>query len=89
MGAAVYLLCTVTSLACAVLLGRGYRRSRARLLLWSALCFLGLTVENMALFVDMVILPEYDLALWRNLVALAAVSTLLFGLIWELEGGRP
>lgn len=83
MAAAVYILCALTCLACGVLLLRGYRRNRSRLLLWSGLCFLGLTVDNVLLFVDLVVLPQHDLAMARNLIALASFSLLLFGLIWE------
>jgi hypothetical protein len=83
MAEAIYLLCTLTSLACALLLLRGYRASRARLLFWAALCFAGLAVNNLLMFVDLVIFPAYSLVLWRNLVALAALSLLLWGLVWE------
>lgn len=37
----VYILCAITSLACAVLLLRSFRRTRARLLLWSGISFAG------------------------------------------------
>jgi hydrogenase/urease accessory protein HupE len=61
----------------------GYRRSRVRLLLWAALCFVGLALNNVLLFVDLVVLPERDLGILRSAVGLAAMSILLFGLIWE------
>jgi hypothetical protein len=83
--AVVYCLCFVTSGACAWLLARGYRTSGARLLLWSALCFLLLACNNALLFVDLLILPDIDLRLGRILLALAAVAVLLFGFIWDLE----
>jgi hypothetical protein len=83
MAEAVYILCALTSLACAVLLLRGYGRSRTRLLLWSGLCFVGLAVSNMLLFVDLVIFPEGDLGVWRSASALVGISTLLYGLIWD------
>lgn len=84
MEMAVYILCTVTALACAVLLLRGYARAHVRLLLWTGVFFLLLTIENAALFIDRILLgPGIDLALGRGLVALAAVIVLLFGLIWE------
>jgi drug/metabolite transporter (DMT)-like permease len=85
MADAVYLLCAVTSLACAVLLLRGYVRSRVRLLLWSCLCFVGLALNNVLLVVDLIILPERDLSLLRNLPALVGLALLVFGLIWEAE----
>ncbi len=82
---AVYLLCALTSLACAVLLLRGYRRSRARLLLWSGLCFVGLFLNNVLLFVDMRVVPEVDLAVIRLVPAVAGVALLLYGLVWETD----
>jgi hypothetical protein len=83
--AAVYLLCFLTSSACAGLLARSYRRTGARLLLWSAVCFLLLAFNNLAVIVDLLILPEFDFRLARHLLALAAVGVLLFGFIWDLE----
>ena len=79
----VYLLCTLTSLACAVLLLRGYRRSRVRLLLWSGLCFAGLALNNALLVVDVRVAPGTDLSLVRTLPALAGVGLLLYGFIWD------
>ena len=35
----VYVLCFLTSAACAWLLGRSYARTGTRLLLWSSVCF--------------------------------------------------
>jgi hypothetical protein len=80
---AVYLLCAVAALACTVLLFRAYRRSRTRLLLWSAVCFAGLTVNNVLVAVDLVMLPGVDLFPWRNAAGLLSVAALLYGLIWE------
>jgi hypothetical protein len=82
---AVYLLCVLTSLACAALLLRAYGRSRMRLLLWSGLCFVLFAVSNMVLFVDLVMVPQVDFSLWRSVIALAGVSTLLYGLIWDAQ----
>lgn len=81
--AAVYLLCFLTSSACALLLARSYRRAGARLLLWSALCFLLLAANNLVVFVDMLVLPTWDLRLARHALALSAVGVLLFGFIWD------
>ena len=83
--AIVYLLCFATSSACAWLLGRSYRRTGARLLLWSALCFLFLSGNNLVLVADLIVFPQVDLRLARLLLALAAVAILLFGFIWDLE----
>lgn len=82
---AVYSLCFLTSSACAWLLGRSYRRTGARLLLWSSLCFLLLAASNLLLVVDLLLVPAMDLRLGRLLLALAAVSVLLFGFVWDLE----
>jgi hypothetical protein len=82
---AVYILCALTSLACAVLLLRGYGRSRMRLLLWSGLCFVALCLNNIVLFLDMVVFPSVDLSLWRGVLALVGVATLLYGLIWDSQ----
>jgi hypothetical protein len=79
----VYLLCGATSLACAVLLLRAYRQSGFRLLLWSGICFSALTLNNTLLFVDLIVVPDIDLSLWRNLTAFIGVGTLLVSLIWE------
>lgn len=83
---AVYLLCLATSATCAVLLARSYARTRARLLLWSALCFAFLSLNNLIVVVDLLILAEtIDLSLWRLGASLVAVSVLLYGFIWESE----
>jgi hypothetical protein len=83
MAEGVYVLCALTSLGCAALLLRSYLRSRTRLLLWSSLCFAGLAVNNVALFVDLVVMPSIDLSLVRNMAALSALSLLIFGLVWD------
>jgi Family of unknown function (DUF5985) len=85
MGALIYTLCAVAALACATLLLRAYVRGGYRLLLWSGLCFAGLTANNLLLVADKVIFPAVDLSLARASVALAAISVLLFGLIWDTE----
>ncbi|MFZ1988503.1 MAG: DUF5985 family protein [Alphaproteobacteria bacterium] len=82
---AVYFLCFIASAACLLLLWRGYLRSKSRVLLWSALCFVGLTINNFLLFLDLSLLPTVDLRLLRGLSALAAIAVLLYGFIWESE----
>lgn len=79
----VYALCMLTSAACAILLLRGYRRSGFRLLLWSGLCFVGLAINNVLLFIDAQLLTITDLSVWRTVPALGGVVILLYGLIWE------
>jgi hypothetical protein len=81
----VYLLCFLTSSACAVLLGRSFRRTGMRLLFWSALCFVLLAANNLIVILDLLVLKDRDLGLLRALLALAAVSVLLFGFIWDRE----
>ena len=84
MAAVIYTLCALTSITCLVLLWRSWRASGARLLFWAALCFACLSVNNVLLVVDRIILPvEVDLHIWRLAWALAAVLLLVFGLIWE------
>ena len=85
MGLVVDMLCALTSLACAALLLRGYRRSRARLLLWSALCFACLAINNLLVIVDEHVLPAQDLSVLRSLPALLGVALLLYGLVWEAD----
>lgn len=85
MAEAVYILCAATSIACAVLLWRGYRQSRARFLLWCSVCFIALAANNILLFVDLVLLPNTDLSLARNLTALLGLALMLYGLIWDAE----
>ena len=86
MASVIYSLCALTSFACCVLLWRGWRAGGNRLLLWSALCFAGLTVNNLLLVIDKVVLPtQVDLYTPRLFSALVAVSLLLFGLVWEEE----
>jgi len=55
------------------------------LLLWSALCFAGLTLNNALVFVDLVILPQIDLRLIRLLAALGGMALMLYGFIWDSD----
>lgn len=81
--AIIYLLCVATSVLCAYLLARAYRRSRTKLLIWSALCFALLAVNNLVVAADVLLLPTIDLTVLRLATSLAAVAVLLFGFIWE------
>jgi energy-converting hydrogenase Eha subunit G len=83
LATAIYILCALTSIICAALLLRGWSQTRARLLFWSALCFIGLALNNILLILDLTVLPDVDLELWRTLPALVGVSLLVYGLIWE------
>lgn len=83
MATAVYILSALISLACAVLLLRSFAQARTALLMWAAVCFLGLTLNNTLLFVDKVVATDVDLSLWRTIPALAGMLALVFGLLWE------
>lgn len=85
MGPAVYLLGAFISLCCGVLLLRSYSHVKKRLLLWSGLCFVGLTISNVLIFVDLVIFPDINLYPLRLGTAAASLLLLLYGLIWESE----
>jgi len=80
-----YILCGLTSIACAVLLLRGYLTAKMPLLFWAALCFLGLTIDNALLFVDLVLLPHVELFLVRTVSALAGTVVLLCAMIWDIR----
>jgi len=81
----LYVLAIVTSLACTILLLRGYLRTRVRLLFWSSLCFVGLTVNNLLLFTDLVIFPQGDLRILRLVASMAGLVCLLYAFIWESD----
>lgn len=83
IGTIVYALCALTSIACAWLLLRGYARTHVRLLLWSGLCFTGLALNNILLFIDVRVLPDVDLSIVRTIPAVLGVLVLIFGLVWE------
>jgi hypothetical protein len=83
MAETIYALCTLTSLACAVLLLRQYARTRTRLLAWSSVCFAGMAANNVLLLLDLVLFPSVDLSLFRSGAALVAVLSLVVGLAWD------
>lgn len=86
MAETVYILCGIFSIICTVLLFRSYRISPSHLLFWSGLCFGFLALNNIILFMDLVLLPnlEFSGSFFRNICGSLAGSVLLFGLIWEL-----
>ena len=86
MAALVYILGTLITLLCAALLLRGYFRGRKRLLLWSGLCFVGLTVSNLLLFIDLILLGgDISLHIARLASAAGGMLLLLYGLVWDSE----
>lgn len=85
MAGLIYALCALTALLCAWLLLQAYHRSRYKLLLWGGLCFVGLTLNNVLLVIDRLLVPFIDLTTWRLVLALVSLIVLLYGLIWESE----
>lgn len=83
MGLVVYLLCSLTSLGCALMLLKAYIKNRTRLLLWSSICFVGFAVNNILLSVDYALGPNYDLSTFRALAALVGLGVMMYGLIWD------
>lgn len=84
--ATVYILCFLTSLTCAWLLGRRFRETGIPLLLWSCVCFAFLAANNFVLTLDLVVWTGIDLRLARVSLLVAAAASLLWGFIWEVEG---
>ena len=86
LAGSVYLLCAITSLVCMGLLGLQFARTRSRLLFWSALCFVGLAINNALLFVDLVVFPtSLDLQIPRLIASGTGAVLLLIGFIWEAQ----
>ena len=85
MAEAVYTLCAITAIACAMMLIMAYRSSRSRLLLWSSLCFVALAANNVLLIVDLILGPTIDLSMLRTGIAVGGLSILVFGLIWDVK----
>lgn len=78
-----YVISFATALGCAVLLTRAWRRTRVRLLFWSALCFWGLACANGFVFVDLQLTPQWDLYGVRLAAGLVSVCVLLYGMVWD------
>lgn len=85
MAEIVFALCAVTSIVCAALLLRSYRRMASRLLLWSGLCFVALALNNVLLFIDLAVIGEVDLSELRDLSGFTGIALLVFGLVWETK----
>ncbi len=85
MAPALYIVTCLTTLFCAILLLRAYGKVRKRLLLWSGLCFVGLTISNLLLIADLVLFPQVDLFSYRLVWSAISMALLLYGLIWESQ----
>lgn len=85
MASVVYLLCSLTSIICALLLIRGYLRTKARLLLWSSVCFLALVVNNLFLVLDRIFFTDVDFYVFRQYAAFVGLVILVYGLVWDAE----
>ena len=86
MAEIVYFLCALASFTCAALLLRKYKQTRVRLLFWSSACFICFAVNNVLLFVDLVILPKaIDLSVGRNIANLLGLVLLLYGMICDTD----
>jgi hypothetical protein len=81
MAELVYILCTATSLICAFLTWRGYKRNGMPMLFWSSMCFVGFALNNAILFIDEAVVPEVSLSTWRLIPALFGVSALVYGFV--------
>ena len=85
MAVLVYALCLLASAACAILLLRRYRSQRSKLLLWTACAFMLLALNNLFVFCDLILFPSIDFSTLRTASSLAAVGTLLYGFVWEMD----
>jgi hypothetical protein len=85
MSVAVYIVCTLTSVVCTLLLLRGYWQGGPRLLLWSALCFAGLAADNLLLILDLIVFPHVNLLPIRSLPSLIGLGLLIYGLVWDTK----
>lgn len=81
----LYIMSALASIACTVLLLRGFARSSSKLLFWSGLCFIGLSINNVLLVLDLLVIVDTDLSVLRLGSSLAAVLVLLYAFIWEAE----
>lgn len=86
MASLVYLLGTLVTLLCAILLLRAYGKVRMKLLLWSGLCFIGLTISNALLCLDLLVFTSgINLYMARLGTAAGAMLLLVYGLVFESE----
>lgn len=83
--ASVYFLCLIASCSCAALLIRAYRRNRTKIVLWTAVGFIFLALNNLCLVADMVWFPSVYLLPLRQVTALLAICVMIYAFIWEVD----
>ena len=83
MAEGIYLLCAATSVVAGTLLLRYYLTARTPLLLWSFIGFLGLAINNVLVYVDLVVIPDVDLSLIRSAAGAIGMLAMVYGLVWE------
>lgn len=79
----VYILCAATSLGGALLLLRGGLSGGGRLLLWASFWFFAMTLNNVLLYANFVLLPDVDLTLVARVATTLGIVVLNVGLIWH------
>lgn len=79
----IYILCTLLSGGCSYLLFKAFREKKFKILFWSSCGFLGFSINNLMLFIDLIVINSADLSVWRTIPALVGVVTLLYGLITD------
>jgi hypothetical protein len=74
-------------MTCFFLILRGYLRTHAPLLLWCALCFAGLSLNNLVVVIDLIIFPgpAIDLRPLRTVFHVGALALLIYGLVLEAD----
>lgn len=85
MTLALDILTLLTTILCAILLLRAYQTVRRRLLLWSGLCFAGMSVATLLRIADLRVFLSTDLYSYRLGVTAISIALLLYGLIWESQ----
>jgi hypothetical protein len=50
---------------------------------WAGVCFVGLALNNVMLFLDEFVIRNTDLSAWRTAPALGGMLALVFALVWE------
>ncbi|MGE3177202.1 MAG: DUF5985 family protein [Vicinamibacterales bacterium] len=85
MAVTVYILCTLTSSLVALLLLREHWQTASRLLFWGAMSFVAMSASNALVLVDLVILPDVNLALVRASTFCLATVLFLVGIMKDVD----